>query len=592
MKEKKFIKKNIKSIIVKHALWESYERKCFYCGELIKSWENLEIDHIIPRSLKDKPEKFESLKKEFGIESDFEIDSYYNLVPTNSYCNKRKSNQIFNNKKQLLFFLNLVEKKIEKIEQIEKKIIKERNKSNELSRLGINIENKLLNRKEILEFIKKIPSENLQEPLIISFVCNIKNIKKHTPRIAKKQTYELYKWLEDSLISQLSSEIQGTYSKLDANFQINDLFILKIAFWGLEFHQFENFKNPYWFIYEMKSFDEIYKISPKNYYEYSFKITRPIFKSKNWAQLNVIPSERITTEIIMRAVPKIEVAQGVYIINNQEVELKIDEITKTTIVRIEGKVLEHDYSSFIGKIKNFEPLPQKIPLILMANINTILEQNNIEKKHFLSDVHSIPIKVNYLLKDKIIASSEYSTIKSNKKLKFNGTAYYVEKENKNKKQTINKDENYWNSIGVKYGNNREFDEAEACFNKALMINPNYARAWSNLGNLQMHKGNLTMAEPYYIKTLEIELNNINALINLGRIKIKQKYFIKAEEYLRKAYRIDPNRVPVNFFLAEVYFNQNKLIKAKNLFTRVKNLDPKNHVAVIRLERIDNILNNN
>jgi len=588
MKEKKFIKKNIKSIIVKHALWEAYEKKCFYCGELIKSWENLEIDHIIPRSLKDKHEKFESLKKEFGLESDFEIDSYYNLVPTNSYCNKRKSNQIYNNKR-LLFFLNLVEKKIEKIEQIEKKIIIERNKSNELSRLGINIENGLLNRKEILEFINKMPSEYLQEPLIISFICNIKNIKKKNSRIAKKESYELYKWLENSLISQLSSEIQGTYSKLDTNFQINDLFILKIAFWGLEFHQFENFKNPYWFIYEMKSFDDLYKISAKKYYEYSFKITRPIFKSKNWAQLNVIPSERITTEIIMKAVPKFEVEQRVYFINNQEVELKIDEITKSTIVRIRGKVLEPDYSPYIGKIKNFEPLPQKIPLLLMANINTILEQNHIEKKYFLSDVHSIPIKVNYFLKEKLVASSEYSIIKSNNKLKFNGTAYYIEKENKNKKKSINKDEHYWNSVGVKYGNNREYDQAETCFNKALMINPNYTRAWFNLGNLQMHKGNLTMAEPYYIKSLEIEVNNIDALINLGRIKIEQKNFKKAEEYLITAYKIDPNREPVNFFLAEVYFNQNKLIKAKNLFTRVKNLNPKNRVAVIRLERIDKIL---
>jgi len=116
------------SPIQRMAIWKAYKGKCEYCRELIP-FSDLEIDHILPKSLLDNPDELERIKLEYGLGSEFEINSYYNGIPSCKKCNRTKSDRIYS-KSATFHFLEMVAKpkyeEIRKIEQnLEKKIKKE-----------------------------------------------------------------------------------------------------------------------------------------------------------------------------------------------------------------------------------------------------------------------------------------------------------------------------------------------------------------------------------------------------------------------------------------------------------------------------------
>lgn len=111
------------SDIFRMALWNIYQHKCFYCQEIIDRLDNMQVDHIIPKKYKKKKfaKEFQIVKNELKLEDDFEIDSYHNLVPSHSGCNRRKWD-IIADKRRTLTFLEDAERNIEKIKNEEIKL--------------------------------------------------------------------------------------------------------------------------------------------------------------------------------------------------------------------------------------------------------------------------------------------------------------------------------------------------------------------------------------------------------------------------------------------------------------------------------------
>ena len=97
------------SNIERCAIWTSYKQNCFYCNQLI-DWNSLNIDHLIPEFIVNIPKRFEQLKVDYGLEKNFDINGLYNLVPTHSKCNSRKSDLIFD-KRVMLFYLAISKQK-------------------------------------------------------------------------------------------------------------------------------------------------------------------------------------------------------------------------------------------------------------------------------------------------------------------------------------------------------------------------------------------------------------------------------------------------------------------------------------------------
>ncbi len=616
MTDKKYKKKNKKSILVRTALWEAYEEKCFYCGEYLY-YNNLEIDHILPDSIQYQPQRFEKIKEEYGLDSNFEINSYYNLVPSNTGCNRKKSNHLYN-KKRTIFFLSEAERHIKKIEKIENRLEKERNKTKELNRLGINIENGFLKKKEVLDFLNSIESIELQEPLVISFIFHMKNVYNRIPKIAQKTDYESFKWLENNLLKQFSKQLGGTFSILDTNYQISDIYILKIAFWGVDLDAFDSFKNPFWSVYEINTFDELYRLSVKRYYNYSIKFTRPIFKSKNWDRLKIIPSNKITTEIILGVKPKFKLKPGIYNINRQEIEFEIDEKNNITIIRINRKILEHEYKPQKSITKEFEPLPQKIPYFIKDILNSIFKLNKVPKEKYLDDFHSISIIVNYKFRNKVIATTEYLKIESPRALKFDGTVYYLPAINEEKFILESNNSKEWNNRGIIYYNQKNIQEAEFCYKRALEIDPKNSSALANLGLLYGKQNKYFLAkrlirrsvnidplniiawlnlgiayeklkkykkaETCFMKVLEQDNQNINALYFLGNVKNSQKNYPEAEMYLIKAIKLDNKHKSAWIGLGVAYEKQKHYLKAQCCYKKAVKIYNKNIVAWSNLGR--------
>jgi len=104
--------KDINDLFVRSVLWKAYNKRCIYCRKYLPI-KNMQIDHVIPKSLGK-----ENAIKKYGLNSDFELDGYYNLVPSCPSCNNRKRAKLYN-KIQILFILNEIKSKIPKILKLE-----------------------------------------------------------------------------------------------------------------------------------------------------------------------------------------------------------------------------------------------------------------------------------------------------------------------------------------------------------------------------------------------------------------------------------------------------------------------------------------
>jgi 5-methylcytosine-specific restriction endonuclease McrA len=91
--------------ITRSALWNSYNNICFYCTQPLE-WDDLNIDHIVPELYSKDIGAFEKVKAEYELDKAFDLNALYNLVPTHSKCNRRKSGELFK-KQATLFFLGL-----------------------------------------------------------------------------------------------------------------------------------------------------------------------------------------------------------------------------------------------------------------------------------------------------------------------------------------------------------------------------------------------------------------------------------------------------------------------------------------------------
>mgnify|MGYP006277395959 CR=1 FL=1 len=153
--------------IVRTVLWKGYDKKCFYGKELIR-FNNFELDHVIPQSMdvKDAIETYDLLE-------DFELDSYYNLVPTCHPCNNRKRAKEFS-EETIRYYMELIRDKVEKIENIEKDRRRADPEDEFRNRLDIALEDKGFG--DILTIMEQYTSTELQQKAIRNALKEIQPI--------------------------------------------------------------------------------------------------------------------------------------------------------------------------------------------------------------------------------------------------------------------------------------------------------------------------------------------------------------------------------------------------------------------------------
>lgn len=169
---------------IRYALWMAHNKRCVYTGNLIDNYSNLEIDHIIPKSLpKDKYAKH-------GLSSDYDIEnSFDNLLPTTKWINSSlKRNRPFSLNTEK-FFREIA---LKAIPRVENERIKFRNLLKKAEKEAISNHKKQweFEFSEIKKFETKYEFTNREEFYLSNHYWNSKNsiaINAHIP-----STYEEY----------------------------------------------------------------------------------------------------------------------------------------------------------------------------------------------------------------------------------------------------------------------------------------------------------------------------------------------------------------------------------------------------------------
>ena len=209
------------SDIERMALWLAHKRRCAHCDDPIMRFKDLEIDHVLPEILLSNPDELEKIKAEYGLGSEFEINSYYNWVPSCIKCNRRKSNRRLS--KQYIFnLLEVVAKpKHERISRIEKKLEKTMKKEGFLTHI---------------EAVKLIKNETIPliEESLKDFVVN--NL------ILSPATKRRDKWINEYLSRAVQTIAEQAAFSVVKNLSNNEsflTFVLKATSIALRNHQKE-----------------------------------------------------------------------------------------------------------------------------------------------------------------------------------------------------------------------------------------------------------------------------------------------------------------------------------------------------------------
>jgi 5-methylcytosine-specific restriction endonuclease McrA len=75
------------------AVWLCHGKKCYWCGEPMRYREST-VDHVLPEHLLEKPEQLKKELLEYGLPSDFKLNSFGNWLPCHDKCNKSKGGKV------------------------------------------------------------------------------------------------------------------------------------------------------------------------------------------------------------------------------------------------------------------------------------------------------------------------------------------------------------------------------------------------------------------------------------------------------------------------------------------------------------------
>ncbi|KND54615.1 TPR repeat [Candidatus Paraburkholderia kirkii] len=120
-----------------------------------------------------------------------------------------------------------------------------------------------------------------------------------------------------------------------------------------------------------------------------------------------------------------------------------------------------------------------------------------------------------------------------------------------------------------------FVEAESVFRRALELDPRFAVAWSNLGNVLKETGRGGEAEAAYRSALEFDPNHWGAVYNFGLFLKDIRKLDEAEAVSRRVIELKPRLAAGHVGLGNVLLakSSGNIEEALNCFRRAIELDP-------------------
>lgn len=117
------------------------------------------------------------------------------------------------------------------------------------------------------------------------------------------------------------------------------------------------------------------------------------------------------------------------------------------------------------------------------------------------------------------------------------------------------------------------DENSENIKKSISLNPAFAPAYNELGNLMQNKKEYSKAIEYYQKALEINPGFAYAYMNIGNVYTEIKNFDKAIDSYQKAIEMDPDFSFAYVYLGNAYRSLNKLDDAVKNYQQAIKINP-------------------
>lgn len=140
----------------------------------------------------------------------------------------------------------------------------------------------------------------------------------------------------------------------------------------------------------------------------------------------------------------------------------------------------------------------------------------------------------------------------------------------------------WNYYGIALSENKEFDKAEECFQRALTIFPGNFMALNNLANNCVERGDLDNAILLYYQSLKSKndrkelIRKLNSTThqNLAKIFLMKNDFPKAIFHYNEAIRLTPQNASLLYELGKIFYRIGEKNVAENYFLQALELDNK------------------
>jgi len=141
-----------------------------------------------------------------------------------------------------------------------------------------------------------------------------------------------------------------------------------------------------------------------------------------------------------------------------------------------------------------------------------------------------------------------------------------------------------NNLGVTY-ERRGHEGAQAEFERAIELQPDFTQARFNRARLLMRKEQVAEAVAELRRTLQFDPDHVGALNMLGMALGRQQKFVEAQTYLERAVRLDPNHAEAHSNLGAAYAGQGRLQEAVTQFEAALQINPNDPGAHENLRRI-------
>jgi tetratricopeptide (TPR) repeat protein len=132
---------------------------------------------------------------------------------------------------------------------------------------------------------------------------------------------------------------------------------------------------------------------------------------------------------------------------------------------------------------------------------------------------------------------------------------------------------YNNLGGAILGAHGDLNDAAACFERALALEPHYAEAHFNLGNVFRDQGKLDEALSCFERALALMPDRPDFHNQLGNALRDQGKLEPAAECCKRALALDPNYAEAHYNLGNVFGDQGKLDDALGCYERALTLKP-------------------